>query len=76
VWAYRRPLGFDLIEFGHVGGLSLRRMRQPIQDTLDEVEFQRLVQVVKVEGDRIVALHAFIDESLPALFAGPGSPGA
>src|SRR5436305_15129135 len=31
------------MSFGRVGRLSLRRMRQPIQDTLDEVEFQRLV---------------------------------
>jgi len=34
------------------------------------------IQVVEVEGDRIVALHAFIDEALPALFAGPGLPDA
>src|SRR5256885_648215 len=34
------------------------------------------IQVVEVEGDRIVALHAFIDETLPAVFAAPGSPGA
>jgi RNA polymerase sigma-70 factor, ECF subfamily len=31
------------------------------------------IQVVEMEGDRIVALHAFIDEALPGRFAVPGS---
>jgi hypothetical protein len=34
------------------------------------------IQVVVVEGERIVALHAFIDETLPALFERSGSRAA